>query len=176
MHLGIPKIPNYKILLKMKNYKNILYALCCLSFSSVIGGAIYEHLNIVPQWVKAPPASLAMFQGDYGAHLEVFWINIHPITLLFFVTTLIFFWKTERRIHILIPFAIYVIVLVITSIYFVPELMEIIGTPYSPTIDNSLVDRAHLWENLSHIRLFIIAIASVYLLLGLAKPENRRVN
>ena len=159
----------------MKNYKNIIYALCCLSFCSVIGGAIYEHLNIVPQWVKAPPASLAMFQGDYGAKIEVFWMNIHPITLLLFAVTLIVFWKSTRRIHILIPLAIYLMVLAITSFYFVPELMEILGTPYSTEIDNSLVERAHLWENLSHIRLFIIAIASVYLLLGLAKPENSRV-
>ena len=160
----------------MKNYKNILYALCCLSFCSVIGGAIYEHLNIVPQWVKAPPASLAMFQGDYGAKLEVFWMYIHPITLLLFVTTLILFWKTVRRMHILIPLAIYLIVLVITSIYFVPELIEILGTPYSTAIDNSLIDRAHLWESLSHIRLFVIAITSIYLLLGLTKPENKTIN
>ncbi|MCB0464435.1 MAG: hypothetical protein KDC78_01995 [Aequorivita sp.] len=159
----------------MKNYKNILYALCCLSFCSVIGGAIYEHLNIVPQWVKAPPASLAMFQGDYGAHLEVFWINIHPITLLLFAITLILFWKSARRINILLPFALYAIVLGITSIYFVPELMEILGTPYAKSIDESLVERAHLWETLSHIRLLFIAVASVYLILGLTKPESRMV-
>ncbi|MDC8000576.1 hypothetical protein POV26_05980 [Aequorivita todarodis] len=157
----------------MKNYKNIIYALCGLSFCSVVGGAIYEHLNIVPQWVKAPPASLAMLQGEYGAKLEVFWMNIHPIALLLFAITSILFWKSPRRRHILIPFAIYLLVLLITSVYFVPELMAIFETPYATTIDPSLVERAHLWESLSHIRLLFIAIAAVYLPLGLTKPEKK---
>ncbi|MEM0518492.1 hypothetical protein [Aequorivita flava] len=155
--------------------KNFIYALCCLSFCSIVGGAIYEHVNIVPQWAKAPPASLAMFQGDYGARVEVFWMFIHPITLFLFAITLFVSWKSARRKHIVFPLALYLIVLVTTSIYFVPELVEILGTTYSTTIDQSLVERAHLWESLSHLRLLFIAVASVYLLSGLTKPESNKL-
>jgi hypothetical protein len=157
----------------MKNFKNVLYALCCLSYCIVIGGAVYEHLTVVPQWTAAPPMSLSMFQGDYGFNAEPFWANIHPISLLLFTITLIVFWKTARRIHILTSLLIYFSILVITSIYFVPELMEIVNTPFSTTIDASLTERAKLWQTLSIGRLIIIMGAAVYLLLGMAKSELR---
>jgi hypothetical protein len=39
--------------------KDLLYALTCLAFAIIIGGAVYEHLNVVPQWAAAPPVSLS---------------------------------------------------------------------------------------------------------------------
>ena len=157
----------------MKNYKKIIFALCCLSYCIVIGGAVYEHLAVIPQWTAAPPVSLSMFQGEYGLNPEPFWANVHKVSLLLYVITLILFWKTQARVNILGSLIIYFAILLITSIYFVPELIELTSTPFETTIEESLVKRAKLWETLSIVRLFIIMGAAIYLFLGLTKSETK---
>jgi len=154
------------------NFKNIVYALACLSFSVVIGAAIYEHVAVVPQWAAAPPASLSMFQGQYGLKPEPFWMAVHPVTLLLLAASLILSWKTKRRKNILITLVSYVLILAITFIYFVPELLSITGTAYSADVDSSLARRAGLWETLSLVRLATLVVLSITLFLGLSKQEK----
>jgi hypothetical protein len=90
--------------------RNLLLSLACLSFIIVIGGAVYEHIAVVPRWSVAPPSSLAMFQGPYGLNPAPFWQIIHPITLVFFIAALVANWKTQRRKLILIAFGGYFLV------------------------------------------------------------------
>jgi hypothetical protein len=153
----------------MPTIKEMLFALTCLSFSIVIGGAVYEHIASVPRWSAAPPVSLSMFQGKYGLNPAPFWMSIHPTTLLLFLATLVACWKTGSRIHIILPLCIYVGVLTITAIYFVPELMSITQTPISDTVDSTLTARAQTWETLSLIRLGVLILIALYLFLGLGK-------
>lgn len=142
--------------------KNLLYSLICLCFAIVIGAAVYEHLGVVPQWSAAPPASLSMFQGKYGLAAQNFWMPIHPVCLVLFLLNSVLFWKTDRRKPLLIAFGGYFLVLVITATFFVPELLDITGTPFSETIDAALTQRAKLWETLSIIRMiFLIGLAFV---------------
>ncbi|MDQ4141473.1 MAG: hypothetical protein M3142_13270, partial [Bacteroidota bacterium] len=129
--------------------KDITYSITCLSFAIIIGAAVYEHLAVVPRWSAGPPASLSMFQGKYGLNAGAFWKLIHPVTLLLFTATLTLFWKTERRKNILVTLTGYVIILIITATYFVPELLAITGTAFSETFDPTLTKRAQLWELLS---------------------------
>lgn len=154
------------------NFKNIIYSFACLSFAVVIGAAIYEHVAVVPGWTAAPPASLSMFQGTYGLNPTPFWMYIHPVTLLLFITSLVLFWKAPCRKNLLIVTAGYVIILVITFIHFVPELISITGTVYSENIDAGLTKRAHLWETLSLIRLAALIVLAIVLFFGLTKPEK----
>ncbi|HEX2629609.1 MAG TPA: hypothetical protein VHM26_11370 [Chitinophagaceae bacterium] len=154
-------------------FKHILYSLACLSFAVVIGAAIYEHIAVVPQWSAAPPASLSMFQGKYGLNPAPFWMYIHPVTLVLFITSLIFFRKTNSRKNLLITLTGYVIILIITFIYFVPELLAITGTSYSENIDVSLAKRAQLWEKLSLVRLGTLIVLAIVLFLGLTKPQKQ---
>ncbi len=153
-------------------FKNIVYALACLSFSVVIGAAIYEHVAVVPQWAAAPPASLSMFQGEHGLNPAPFWMAIHPVTLLLLLASLFLSWKTGRRKNILITVSVYVLILVITFIYFVPELLSITGTAFSAEVDSSLTKRARLWEILSLARLAVLIVLSVTLFMGLSKPKQ----
>ena len=156
------------------NAKNLLYSSVCLCFAIVIGAAVYEHLGVVPQWSAAPPASLSMFQGKYGLAAENFWMPIHPVCLVLFLINLVLFWKTDRRKPLLIPFAGYFLVLVITAIFFVPELLDITGTPFSETTDAALTQRAKLWETLSIIRMiFLIGLAFV-LFSGLTQSGEKK--
>lgn len=154
--------------------KYIIYSLACLTFSIVIGGAVYEHLAVVPQWSAAPPASLAMFQGEYGLNPGPFWMMIHPVTLLFMISTLVLFWKTPAKKNISITLISYIAILASTFIYFVPELMSIVTTPFTTVADPELTSRAQLWETLSIIRLFILIILAVIFSNGIARSS--RVN
>ncbi len=156
----------------MKDFKNLIYAVTCLSLNIIIGAAVFEHLVVWPTAYAAPPASLSMFQGEYGFKAVLFWSKIHPVTLLLFVITLVTFWKTERRNHILIPFVGYFIILIITSIYFVPELIDIVETEYSARIDEQLVSRGSLWIKLSLVRLFVLIGLAIFLFLGLTQSKK----
>lgn len=143
--------------------------LACLSFIIVIGGAVYEHIAVVPRWSEAPPSSLAMFQGSYGLNPAPFWQFIHPVTLLFFIAALIGNWKTQRRKFILISFGGYMLILIVTAIYFVPELMSITTTPFSDIADPGLTKRAGRWETLSLVRLSFLLGLAVAALTSLTK-------
>jgi cytochrome bd-type quinol oxidase subunit 2 len=156
--------------------KNLLYALTCLAFAVIIGAAVYEHINVVPTWSAAPPFSMSMFQGQYGLKPELFWMIIHPVNLLLFTITLILHWKSQRKINIITVLAGYFLILVITSIYFVPELIKITTAEFSESISNDLTRRASLWETLSLLRLSVLVVLSIVLFTGLTKPGEPDFN
>ena len=138
-----------------------LLILAAISFITVIGGAVYEHVT-----------SVAMFQAPYGIAAFRFWIPIHPVTVLLLIAALAANWKTERRKWILITLGGYVAVLVVTALYFVPQLMSITQTPYASTIDPELTRRAKLWETLSLVRLSCLFVMAYSLLFGLSKAAQ----
>src|SRR4051812_27971025 len=98
--------------------RTILLILGCISFITVIGGATYEHAAVVPVWTSAVPASLHMFQGEYGLAAANFWIPIHPVTMLLLITGMIANWRTGRRNYVLATILGYAAVLGVTFIYF----------------------------------------------------------
>lgn len=156
--------------------RTVLLILGCISFIIVIGGATYEHAAVVPVWTSAVPASLAMFQGEYGLAAANFWIPVHPITLILLLSALIANWRTRRRNYILATLIGYVAVLAVTFVYFVPELMAITQSSYVATIDAELTRRAKRWELLSLIRLGGLLVLAVILLLGLSKPAELKLD
>jgi len=156
----------------MKSTKNLLLILASLSFVSIMGAAIYEVISTTPQWSAAPPLSLTMFQGKYGLNSGVFWMIIHPVTILFLVAALIANWKNSRRKRILWVFSTYILILIVTATYFVPELVHIITSPYQNQVDPDLQSQAALWEKLSFARLCLVVLLSVVLLSALTKPAD----
>jgi hypothetical protein len=154
------------------NPRNILYALACLSFSVIVGAAIYEHTALWPAAFSEPPKSLSVFQGPYRLNAALFWMFVHPVTLLLFVITLVVSWKTDRRKHVLITLVGYVIILLATFSFFVPELLELTGATYSDTVDASLQSRGSRWITLSLVRAGVLIVLAINLLLGLTKTEK----
>ena len=147
-----------------------------ISFIIVIGGATYEHAAVVPVWASAPPASLSMFQGEYGLRAANFWIPVHPITIILLLAGSIANWKSERRNFMLVTLGGYVAVLLLTFLYFVPELVSITTSSFSNAVDSALVRRAKTWETLSLVRLVFLAGLAVSLLFGLSKSSDARTN
>jgi hypothetical protein len=152
--------------------KQFLYSFTCLCFCIIIGGAVYEHLAVVPKWSAAPPESLSMFQGKYGLNPGVFWMLIHPVTLLLFLVTIIFNWRSRSMKNLMFSFVGYLAVLAVTASYFVPELMEITNTPYAISVDANLVERAKMWELLSIVRLGFITILAMVMFMGFTKTAT----
>lgn len=159
----------------MKSAKDIFLILASISFVIIIGGAIYEHIAIIPSWSAAPPSSLTMYQGKFASTPGPFWMMIHPVTILFLIVSLISNWHNPRRKNILIVLVSYVVILLITAIYFVPELMSITLTPFSENVDPELVRRSSMWETLSLVRLFFIGILSFILLSALTISTEKVV-
>lgn len=152
--------------------RDALYSICCLAFAIIIGGAVYEHLNVVPMWAAAPPVSLSMFQGAYGLKPELFWKIIHPVNLLLFTLTLMLHWRSARRRNIVIVLISYLLILAVTAVFFVPELISITTTAFSQTPDPELTRRAALWEVLSIVRLAVLAFLAIILFTGLTKANH----
>ena len=153
-------------------FRDIALILACMGFIIVLGAGTYEAVNLVPTWASAPPRSLYIFQGNDGADLSTFWKSIHPIVLLLFIVALIANWKTARRKPVLVALGGYVLMLVITFIYFVPELMSITRAAYTATVDAALQQRAHRWELWNIIRAVYIFLLAFVLLGGLIKAQR----
>ncbi len=160
----------------MANLRTLVVILASISYIIVIGGAVYEHLAVVPEWSSAVPASLSMFQGEYGLDASRFWIPIHPVTLLLLSAALVLNWRTSRRGPIIITLAGYAAILAITFLYFVPELMAVTQTAYAANVDAELTRRANVWETLSLVRLGVLIVLAVVLLFGLSRPLESRID
>lgn len=153
--------------------KNLIYILASICFIVVIGGAIYEHTTMVPIWSSAPPASLTMFQGEYGIRAGNFWRPVHPVCMVLMIAALVLNWRTPRRKFIAATIVGYLIVMGVTFAYFVPELMAITETPLATIADASLTARAQTWEKLSLVRLSFLLLLAICLLFGLTKVERK---
>jgi hypothetical protein len=147
-----------------KSFSNILHILASIAFISIIGAGIYEHATSVPVWRIAPPMSLTMFQGEYGIKPANFWIPVHPVAVLLMVAALVANWKQPSQKQILIVLCGYLLILLITAIYFVPELMAITKAAYSMTVSSDLTSRAETWEKLSLLRLSVLLVLAGVLL------------
>ena len=151
------------------NFKDILYALSCTSFTIILGAAVYEHIAVWPNAFAAAPRSLAMFQGEYPLHAMPFWMSIHPVTMLLLLTSLAFHWKTERRKFVLTTITGYALILLSTFIYFVPTLMSIVKMPYADLVNGEATAKGQLWITLSLVRAVVLLGMAMTLFLGLTK-------
>jgi hypothetical protein len=149
---------------------NITLFALVLSYIIMLGGGTYEHLNVTPVITSAPPKSLSMLQGPYGFTPVKFWGTFRPITILFFILSLIFNWRISRtrRKLLIISFIVDIAVTISTFTYFAPEAGVIARAPFNSTlIDSALLERAQLWKHLNLIRLMAFYLTSVMLLFTL---------
>ncbi|MGI9066622.1 MAG: hypothetical protein ACR2HX_09495 [Pyrinomonadaceae bacterium] len=119
------------------------------------------------------PDSAVVVNGTYGLNEVPFWAIIHPLLILSLIVTLVLNWKSRpRRKLILISFATYIVLLVVTQIYFVPELVAFKHSPESSLSPAEWLARGQRWQKLSWIRGAVCYAALVPLLLALTKPAE----
>src|SRR5215210_3350670 len=145
--------------------------LSVMLWGTLLGGIAYSHIVFFPVYLSALPDSSVVVNGPYGLHEARFWMLIHPLLILSLVISLVLNWRLRaRRRLILISFAVYGLVLVISSIYFIPELMAFERSPRSSISPAEWLARGQRWQMLSWVRGATMYAASLPLLLALTKP------
>jgi hypothetical protein len=142
-------------------------------WGTLLGGIAYSHLVYFPVYLSALPDSAVIVNGPYGLHEGIFWMTVHPLLILSIIITLILNWKLPaRRSLILLSMAIYMVVLVVTGLYFLPELMAFERSPESSLTPAQWLARGQRWQRLSWIRGAIMYTGILPLLLALTKPVS----
>lgn len=145
--------------------------LAVILWGTLLGGIAYSHLVYFPVYLSALPDSAVIVNGPYGLHEAIFWMTIHPLLILSLIVALALNWKFKpRRKLILISLAIYLLVLVVSQIYFIPELGAFARSPQSTLSPAEWLARGQRWQRLSWIRGGIMYTAILPLLLALTKP------
>ncbi len=147
--------------------------LSIILWGTVLGGITYSHLVYFPAYLSALPDSAVIVNGPYGLNEAVFWLMIHPLLILSLIVTLVLNWKTKpRRKLILISFAVYIVVLVVSQIYFIPELGAFKHSPEATLSPAEWLARGQRWQRLSWLRGTIMYAAILPLLLALTEPVS----
>lgn len=147
--------------------------LTIILWGTLLGGIVYSHIVYFPVYLSALPNSAVVVTGPYGLNEIPFWITIHPLLILSFIVTLVLNWKSKpRRKLILISFTIYIVVIVISQIYFIPELVAFSSSPESNVPPAEWATRAQRWQRLSWIRGAVCYLAALPLLFALTKSPN----
>ena len=147
--------------------------LAIILWGTLLGGIAYSHLVYFPVYLSALPDSSVVVNGTYGLNEGIFWMMIHPLLILSLILALALNWKSKsRRKPILISFAIYIVVLIVTQIYFLPELGAFRHSPESGLSPAEWLVRGQRWQRLSWIRGAIMYVGILPLLLALTKPVS----
>ncbi len=159
----------------MKKAREISLFIAIVFWATIIGAIMYSHVVFLSAYLPNLPGSTALLIGPYGIHDENFWIPIHPLCIVALITTLILNWKLlPRRKFILSTLILYIVVLVITFIYFVPELQAFAKSHQSNIPATEWIERGTRWEQFSWIRGFFMYCGFVMLLIALVKNRFQR--
>ncbi|MBD0370931.1 MAG: hypothetical protein ICV60_08860 [Pyrinomonadaceae bacterium] len=154
-----------------------LLFLSVILWGTLLGGIAYSHLVYFPVYLSALPDSSVVVNGPYGLKEAIFWMIIHPLLILSLIITLILNWKSRaRRKLILISFAVYIVVLVVSNLYFIPELRAFERSPVSGLSPAEWLARGERWQYLSWIRGATMYAFILPLLLALTKPDKFQGN
>ncbi|HEX8564486.1 MAG TPA: hypothetical protein VF648_02370 [Pyrinomonadaceae bacterium] len=137
----------------------------------LLGGIVYSHIAFFPVYLSDLPNSAVVVNGKYAINEVPFWMTVHPLLILSLIIALALNWKFKaRRKLIALSFGIYIVVLIVSAVYFVPELMAFAKSPESNLPASEWLARGHRWYNLSLIRGSWCFIGFVPLLIALSKP------
>jgi len=147
--------------------------LAVILWGTLLGGITYSHLVYFPVYLSALPDSAIVVNGPYGLHEAIFWMTVHPLLILSLIVALVLNWKYKpSRKFILISCGVYLLALVVTQIYFLPELAAFAQSPESNVSAAEWLARGQRWQIMSWIRGGVMYAAIVPLLIALTKPVS----
>lgn len=165
--------------METRKLANAALMLAIILWGTLLGGVVYSHLVYFPVYLSDLPNSAVVVNGPYGLNELRFWAMIHPLLILSLAAALVLNWTSAaRRKLIVLSFAVYVIVLLISFFYFVPELVLFRNSPQSTVSPAEWLVRGRRWQRLSWLRGAVMYLAYVPLLFSLTKPgeESRALN
>ncbi|HEV7798812.1 MAG TPA: hypothetical protein VGO73_11680 [Pyrinomonadaceae bacterium] len=162
--------------METRKLANAALMLAIILWGTLLGGIVYSHLVYFPVYLSDLPNSAVVVNGPYGMNEVRFWAIIHPLLILALAAALVLNWQSRaRRKLIALSFAVYVIVLLISFFYFVPELVLFRNSPQSTVTAAEWLARGRRWQRLSWLRGLVMYVAYVPLLVALTKPANDSV-
>ena len=156
-----------------RRVSNLFLMLAIIFWGTLLGGVAYSHLVYFPPYLSDLPGSAVLVNGPYPLNDARFWAVVHPLLILSLVAALVFNWKSRaRRNLIALSFLVYVVMLVISGLYFVPELTLFKNSPDSTIAPAEWLARGRRWQRLSWLRGLVMYLACVPLLFALTKPVS----
>ena len=147
--------------------------LAIVLWGTLLGGIVYSHLVFFPVYLGNLPASAVLVNGPFGMNETIFWLLIHPLLIISLIAALALNWNSRgRRNLIALSFVVYIVVIVVTQLYFVPELVLFKHSPESTVPAGDWLARGNRWQRLSWVRGVIMYLAFVPLLFALTKPAG----
>jgi hypothetical protein len=144
-----------------------------LLWGVLLGGATYSTMVYFPAYLSHLPESAVVVTGPYGLNEGVFWLTIHPLLILSLIISLAVNWRDKKRRKLIaIPFAIYLVVLVMTQLYFLPELGAFRTSADSHLTSAEWAVRTNRWQTLNLIRGAVLYASMMILMLALARPRE----
>lgn len=141
----------------------------------LLGAIAYSHTAFLPVYLSDLPNSAVVVTGKYALNEAPFWTTIHPLLILSLIFALVLNRKFKaRRNLIALSFAVYISVLIVTAVYFVPELLAFAKSLESNLPAAEWRARGHRWLNLSLVRGAICFTAFVPLLVALTKQAQHQ--
>jgi hypothetical protein len=137
----------------------------------LLGGIVYSHIAFFPVYLSDLPNSAIVVTGKYGIHEASFWMTVHPLLILSLIAALALNWKIKARRNLLaLSFGIYVVVLIVSGVFFIPELIAFEKSQESNLPASEWLARGQRWRSLSHIRGIMCFLGFLPLLLAQTKP------
>jgi len=138
----------------------------------LLGGVVYSHIVFFPPYLSHLPESAMITNGEYALHDENFWMLIHPVLVLSLIVSLAANWRDPvRRKLIASTLVVYVVVILVSFAYFVPQLAEFHNSPQSGISSAEWIDRGKHWQHMSWIRGATLAVFALPLLFALTSLE-----
>jgi len=147
-------------------------------WAAIFGGFLYSHIVYFPSYLSHLPESNSLITGGYGLKDPNFWLPIHPIAFLLTIVTFILNWKLKtRRKFILIALVIYVLAIIATAVYFVPELLAFANSTNNSAVSQSeWFQRGQTWQHLSWIRGGFMYVGFLLMVIALTKDNSQTNN
>ncbi|MET0622255.1 MAG: hypothetical protein ABW250_04655 [Pyrinomonadaceae bacterium] len=155
-----------------QRFGNTSLMLSVILWGTLLGGIAYSHLIFFPVYLSALPDSAVVVTGPYGLHEGRFWMLIHPLLILSLVATLATNWRwRSRRYLVLFSFVVYVAVIAVSAVYFIPELIAFERSAGSGVAAPEWLARGQRWQRLSWMRGATMYAAIIPLLLALTRQR-----
>jgi Domain of unknown function (DUF1772) len=156
-----------------RNLGTVALMLAITLWGTLLGGVVYSHLVFFPVYLSALPDSAVLVNGPFGLSEGIFWAIMHPLLIISLVAALVLNWNSRpRRRLIALSFAVYVGILIISLVYFVPELVLFKNSPQSTVPATEWLARGRRWQRLSWVRGLTMYVMFVPLLWALTKPAG----
>jgi hypothetical protein len=141
----------------------------------LLGGIVYSHIAFFPVYLSDLPNSAVVVNGKYAINEAPFWMTVHPLLILSLIIAVALNWKFKaRRKLIALSFGIYIVALIVSAVYFVPELIAFAKSPESNLPASEWLARGHRWHNLSLVRGVWCFLGFVPLLIALSNSADEK--